>query len=136
MNEPGVDKTGITRADIRSLIEPFYRRVRADTQLGPIFHGKIGVDDDVWARHLDKIEDFWANVMLHDRAYKGNPLTIHAGIPAIQPEHFEIWLNHFEQTARAVLPAQKAETFNTLARRIGRSLSMGIEIVRKNNANA
>lgn len=125
-----VDKRGITRQDIRALIEPFYQRVRADERLGPIFHAKIGETDAQWAPHLEKIENFWANVMLHERAYQGNPLMKHAAVREIQPAHFERWLDLFEQTAREVLCERKATAFNILARRIGRSLSMGIEVMR------
>ena len=46
---------------------------------------------------------------------------------ATAPRHFAIWLDLFEAAAREVLPAEKAVAFDTLARRIGRSLSMGIE---------
>jgi hemoglobin len=130
MSEAMPDKSGITRQDIRALIELFYTRVRADERLGPIFHAKIGVDDAEWAPHQEKIENFWANVMLHELAYQGNPLLKHAAVREIQPAHFERWLDIFEQTAQEVLPERKAATFNTLARRIGRSLSMGIEVMR------
>jgi hemoglobin len=130
MSEPLADKRGITRQDIRALIEPFYQRVRADETLGPIFHAKIGETDAEWAPHLEKIENFWANVMLHERAYQGNPLMKHAAVREIQPAHFARWLDLFEQTAREVLCERKATAFNILARRIGRSLSMGIAVMR------
>ena len=130
MSEPLADKRGITRQDIRVLIEPFYQRVRADETLGPIFHAKIGETDAEWAPHLAKIENFWANVMLHERAYQGNPLMKHAAVREIQPAHFARWLDLFEQTAREVLCERKATAFNILARRIGRSLSMGIAVMR------
>ena len=125
-----VDKSGIVRADIDALLPAFYARVRADATLGPIFRSRIGDGDDEWARHIAKIGDFWSNVMLHDRAYSGNPMRVHMGVAEIRPEHFAIWLAHFEATARAVLPEAKADAFDTLARRIGRSLSMGIEQMR------
>ena len=130
MSDASPDKSGITRQDIRALIGPFYARVRADERLGPIFHARIGEGDAEWALHLEKIENFWANVMLHERAYQGNPLLKHAAIREIQPADFERWLDIFEQTALEVMTRKKASTFNALARRIGRSLSMGIEVMR------
>lgn len=136
MNEGMPDKSGITRQDIRALIEPFYARVRADADLGPIFHAKIGETDADWLPHLEKIENFWANVMLHERAYQGNPLLKHAAVREIQPAHFERWLDLFEQTAVEVLPEGKAAAFTILARRIGRSLSMGIEVMRSEHPPA
>jgi len=130
MTETMPDKSGITRQDIRALIELFYARVRADENLGPIFHAKIGETDAEWLPHLAKIENFWANVMLHERSYQGNPLMKHAAVREIQPAHFERWLDIFERSAQEALPAGKAATFNIIARRIGRSLSMGLEVMR------
>ncbi|MEX2518234.1 MAG: group III truncated hemoglobin [Paracoccaceae bacterium] len=130
MSEVRPGKAGITRADIRRLIGPFYARIRADARLGPIFDARIGGGDGDWAPHLAKIEDFWANVMLHERAYRGNPMQVHMAMPEIRGADFEIWLGIFEETAHDVLPAPKAATFSMLARRIGASLRMGLEQAR------
>lgn len=124
------DKTGITRDDIRQLLGPFYERVRADDRLGPIFEARIGETDSEWGPHLAKIEDFWANVMLHERAYRGNPMQVHLSMPEIRGADFEVWLDHFEATAHDVLPESKAAAFSLLARRIGASLRMGIDQAR------
>ncbi|MEM7546420.1 MAG: group III truncated hemoglobin [Pseudomonadota bacterium] len=128
MVHPG--KSEITREDIAVLVAGFYTRVRADARLGPIFERKIGKTDAEWQPHLRKIEAFWANVMLHERAYRGNPMQAHLAVAAIETGHFAIWLDLFEATARDLLPESKAAAFNTLARRIGSSLSMGIEQAR------
>ncbi|WP_340107709.1 group III truncated hemoglobin [Pikeienuella sp. HZG-20] len=120
----------MTRADIRRLIEPFYKRVRANPRLGPIFEGRIGVTDEEWAEHLATIEAFWSNVMLRERAYQGNPMAVHLSVPEIRGEDFEIWLDLFEETAKEVLPEAKAAAFTILSRRIGASLRMGVEQAR------
>ncbi len=120
-------KANITRTDIQKLLDLFYARVRADETIGPIFHHHIGRDDAEWSTHLAKIEDFWANVMLRDRAYRGNPMQTHMTMPEIKPEHFDIWLNLFERTAHEVLSPDKARLFDLMARRIGQSLVMGIQ---------
>ena len=126
-----VDKSGITRDDIDTLLARFYADIREEPTLGPIFEGRIGADEDVWAKHIAKIGDFWSNVMLHTRIYQGNPMRVHMGIHEIRPVHFEIWLDLFEATARDVLPEGKANAFNSMARRIGSSLSMGIAQMEK-----
>ncbi|WP_164660160.1 group III truncated hemoglobin [Tropicibacter sp. Alg240-R139] len=120
-------KANITRADIQALLTLFYARVRADDTIGPIFHQHIGKDEAVWAAHLAKIEDFWANVMLRDRAYQGNPMQTHLAMPEITPQHFDVWLTVFETTAHEVLPPNKASLFDLMARRIGQSLMMGMQ---------
>ena len=119
-------KGGITRADIDRLLPRFYAAIRQDQRLGPIFHRHVGERDADWAQHLVKIGDFWANVMLKERAYQGNPMQVHLGIADIQPTDFDIWLSLFDQTAQDTLCEEKAAVFSTLAHRIGRSLAMGI----------
>ena len=120
-------KVGITHTDIENVVAAFYTKARAHPRLGPIFARQIGTDDAQWAPHLAKIRSFWANVMLHERAYNGNPMQVHMGIPDIKPDDFAIWLDLFQNTASANLPTEKAETFDFMARRIGRSLKMGLE---------
>jgi hemoglobin len=128
MNMVHSPRAGISQDDIAQLVGAFYPRVRADTRLGPIFEGRIGTSDAIWAKHMATIGDFWANVMLRERAYKGNPLQVHLGIPDIEESDFARWLDLFEDTARRELGDDKADVFNTLARRIGRSLWMGIDM--------
>ena len=127
MTELRPAKAGITRADIENVVTAFYTKVRAHPRLGPIFARQIGTEDAQWVPHLAKIRSFWANVMLHERAYNGNPMQVHMGIPDIKPDDFAIWLYLFQNTASANLPTEKAETFDFMARRIGRSLKMGLE---------
>ncbi len=123
-------KGGVTRADIETLLPHFYASVRQNERLGPIFHKHVGEDDADWAPHLAKIGDFWANVMLKERAYQGNPMQVHLCIPEIRAEDFDIWLGLFDQAAQDVLSQEKANVFSILAHRIGRSLAMGIEQAR------
>lgn len=130
MNSAHMIKSTIERSDIRMVIDLFYARVRKDPHIGPIFNHHIGTDDDIWVKHIDLIEDFWSNVMRHERRYFGNPMQVHLGIPELELSHFETWLDLFERTAQEVLPPQKAELFDMLARRIGQSLWMGVDRVR------
>ena len=119
-------KGGVTRADIEALLPYFYASVRQNDRLGPIFHKHVGEDDADWAPHLERIGDFWANVMLKERAYQGNPMQIHLGLVDIQPTDFDIWLRLFDRAAHETLGKEKAVVFSLLAHRIGRSLAMGI----------
>jgi hemoglobin len=120
----------ISRKDIRTLVTLFYERVRRHPRLGPIFHRKISERSENWAPHLAKIENFWANVVRHERTYSGNPMQAHMAVSDIKTEDFAIWLDLFEQAARECLPPHKADRFNQSARRIGRSLAMGVERTR------
>ena len=122
-----VAKTDITRADIQVLVGQFYERARKHPRLGPIFHDRIGHEDRSWGVHIAKIEGFWANVMLKERTYHGNPMQVHQAIPDLSPGDFDLWLQLFHDTATDVLPPAKAASFSVLSRRIGRSLAMGLQ---------
>lgn len=113
----------IDEAMIVALVHAFYGRVRADAVLGPIFAGVVGAD---WGPHLAKMCDFWSSVMLRTARYGGRPMQAHAGVPALQPEHFAIWLDLFRATAREVCPPGAAARFIQRAEKIAESLRLGI----------
>ncbi|MDR6290606.1 MULTISPECIES: group III truncated hemoglobin [Inquilinus] len=113
----------IDEAMIVSLVHAFYGRVRRDAVLGPVFAGVIGAD---WAPHLAKMCDFWSSVMLRTARYGGRPMQAHAGVPALQPEHFALWLELFRATAREVCPPRAAGRFIARAEKIAESLRLGI----------
>ena len=121
------DKSSITQHDISALVTAFYAKVRLHPRLGPIFEHHIGLTDADWHLHQQKIEAFWANVMLGARAYRGNPMQAHMAVPGITKTDFESWLALFDATANKILPANKAEVFSTFAHRIGQSLWIGLQ---------
>lgn len=122
---PGVE-VGITEELIRDLVHAFYARVRKDDLLGPIFNREV----DDWDEHLARLCDFWSSVMLMTGRYHGAPMPAHARLDEVGPAHFAHWLELFEATARDVCPAEAAAMFVDRARRIARSLQMGMAVVR------
>jgi hemoglobin len=122
---PSFAKFDISRDEIANVVEKFYVAVRNDATLGPIFAHSIATLD--WPAHEAKITRFWANAILNERDYNGNPMQVHKVQGHVAPEHFKIWLDLFETTLNNTLPAQPALQFNMLARRIGASLKMGLE---------
>ncbi len=116
----------ITEQDIAALTKVFYARVRKDDILGPVFNGKIGTDDGVWARHIAHINDFWSSVFLKTGRFSGNPMSKHAALPDLSPEHFTHWLALFSDAAAETLPLAKQALFNETAARIAQSLQMGL----------
>ena len=64
---------------IRRLVHGFYDRVRADTELGPIFAERIADGD--WPAHLERLVAFWSSVMLLSGGYHGRPMQAHAPLP-------------------------------------------------------
>ena len=84
-------KTDITnRQDISLLVNTFYKKIREDKVLGPIFNGII----DDWDAHLVLLTDFWETQLFLKRKYHGNPITAHQDVDdklnhTITSEHFE-----------------------------------------------
>jgi len=88
-------RPGIDDASIRLLVRTFYARARADVLIGPIFNAAV----QDWDEHIDKISDFWSSIMLRSGRYNGRPMRPHLMLP-LRGEHFDRWLQLFEETAR------------------------------------
>lgn len=93
----------ISAQEISNLVDRFYAKVRLDPVIGPIFNAAI----EDWPAHLSILKDFWSTVLLTNPRYKGDPLSKHLELP-IEPQHFERWLQLFEETAHEVMPAEHA----------------------------
>jgi hemoglobin len=115
------EQTGIDEAMIEQLVRGFYARIRADELLGPIFAARIRD----WEPHLQRMCAFWSSVVLSSGVYHGQPMRMHLPLP-VDAQHFDHWLQLFEQTARELLSEPIAEYFIERAQRIARSLEMGI----------
>ena len=113
-----IERTGITEAMIGELVARFYGRVREDELLAPIF---AAVQD--WDEHLARLRDFWSSVVLTTGRYHGQPMRVHLPL-ALVGDHFDRWLDLFEQTAREVCPPAAAAHFIDKARRIADSFEM------------
>lgn len=112
----------ITRAGVRALVDQFYGKVRDDELLGPVFYLALGDD---WGPHLDKLTEFWSTMVLGTRAFRGNVYGTHMALEGIDPEHFERWLDLFEQTVHALFEPEAAARFVTVAHRVASSLQIG-----------
>jgi hemoglobin len=117
---------GVDEALIRRQVHTFYARVREHPVLGPVFNDAISD----WDEHLAKLCDFWSSVLLVTGRFRGSPMAAHARRPTIRDEHFPLWLDLFEQTAREVCPPDAAALFVEKSRMIGRSLALGLAVSR------
>ncbi|WP_270936946.1 group III truncated hemoglobin [Falsiroseomonas oryzae] len=113
-------RTGLDDAVIERFLRAFYGAARADALLGPAF---ANVAD--WERHIAAITRFWGSVALMRGGYHGQPMQAHAHL-ALTPAHFARWLDLFERVARAELTEEGAAHMLDRARRIARSLEMGL----------
>lgn len=87
-----------TRGDIELLLTRFYNKALQDPVIGPIFLEVAKIDLD---NHLPKIVDFWSDILLNTREFKGNVFRVHESIHLLHPFNhtdFQIWLNLFKET--------------------------------------
>ena len=93
----------ITEAEIASIVERFYAKVRMDPEIGLVFNDAVRN----WDAHLALLKDFWSTVLLTTGRYKGNPLLAHFPLP-IEERYFARWLKLFSETAGEVMSASQA----------------------------
>lgn len=94
----------IARSDIEQVVHAFYARVRAHPVLAQVFSRHV----DDWSAHEEKITRFWANALLFEGDYDGNPMQAHMQAQTVKPVHFDHWLSLFDDTLVAELPSQPA----------------------------
>ncbi len=116
--------TEITEGSIAELIHAFYREVRQDAVLGPVFADAIA--DAAWPAHLERMCRFWSAVMLSSGRYSGDPVAKHRAVRAIEQPMFDRWLKLFGQTASELFVPDLAAAFASKAGRIGASLQMAV----------
>lgn len=118
-NAIGIDETYISL-----LVDEFYRRVRSDNMLGPIFERAIG---DRWHHHLSRMKSFWVSVALNAGTYSGQPVPAHKKLTTVQRAHFQHWLALFRGTLEDTAPSPEAiDYFMERAERIAESLQLAM----------
>ena len=116
-------ETGIDEAMIERLVRGFYRRVREDALIGPVFAARIGD----WEPHLARMCAFWSSVALMTGSYHGQPMQKHLPLP-VDAAHFDRWLALFEKTAEEVCPPAAAALFVERARHVAASMELGVAV--------
>ena len=111
---------GINRPLIEEMVASFYREVKSDRLLGPVFAARMGED---WDAHLEKMGRFWATVLLAEGSYNGNPMHVHRRLPDLSPELFRHWLELFSHTVERVFEPDAAAVIMAKATRMARALS-------------
>ena len=111
----------LDEAQLATLVDRFYDKVRVDPLLGPVFNPLV----DDWDAHKVLMTSFWATVALRTGHYRGNPLAKHQPLP-IGIEHFQRWLVLWRETASEVLDGDPAATMIGYAERIGYGMRVGM----------
>lgn len=100
------DITG--RPDLVRLVDSFYEKVRADSQLSHVFDTVAKVD---WDAHLPKLYDFWDSVLFRAGTFRGNPIAAHANLMPLTEMGwplFERWLELFRLTVKELFAGERA----------------------------
>ncbi len=119
---------------VQRVVHRFYERVRSDTLLWPVFEAAI--PEAAWARHLATMQDFWSSMLLGSGRYRGQPLPRHLGLPGIDTQHFERWLDLFSDVAVETCPPQVAALFIDRAERVAQSFRLALAFHRGEDSTA
>ncbi len=114
------------RKDIDLLMRAFYSKAISDDVIGYIFTDVAKLD---LAHHLPIIGDFWETIVFQTGAYSKhgrNPLQVHGELnrmTPLLPEHFERWLEIFDQITDELYAGERADFIKLRAHAIaGRML--------------
>ncbi|MGB6241689.1 MAG: group III truncated hemoglobin [Castellaniella sp.] len=113
-----------TEDDIVTLVHHFYRRVRQDDVLGPIFDAHI----DDWDEHLERMVRFWSSLLRRSGTYSGTPMPHHIALPGLNGPMFVRWLDLFRDTLGEFDNPAFVQQAQDFAHRIARSLWYGYQI--------
>lgn len=109
----------LSREDLFFIVDTFYKQVRADEVLGPIFNSHI----QDWPDHLEKITDFWNVQLFGEKGYRGNPIVAHQQVDeqnnhSITPEHFGTWLRYWMNTINSNFSGKNTELLKERTRKM------------------
>ena len=120
-----------TRDDIFLLVTTFYKKIRADKQIGHFFNDTI----KDWDEHLERLTTFWeTNLFITrklEKKYNGNPLEAHVRVDkqfnhSIDNLHFGLWLNLWFETLDELFEGEVADNAKRRARKMGTFMYMSI----------
>ena len=117
----------MTSQDIKTLVNTFYKKVRNDEMLAPIFNERI---QDRWPQHLEKMYAFWQTVLLNEKNYHGSPFPPHAQLP-VNHYHFQRWLELFNETTDTLFAGEKADEAKWRAGKMAQMFKGKIEYYKK-----
>lgn len=98
-----------TKVDIQFLVDEFYRKVKADDVIGPIFNDAANFK---WETHIPIMVSFWETILLDEVTYKGNPMLTHIELNKrvpLTPAHFAQWKKLFFETLDQNFEGERVE---------------------------
>lgn len=119
------------RADLLHLMRQFYNKLLSDDRIRYIFTDIAQIDLEA---HLPHLADFWEQTLLREGSYRKNVMHIHLELnekESLRPEHFQIWLEHFDKTVDEHFEGSNSELIKTRALSI--ATIMQLKISQKNH---
>ena len=116
-----------TEADIKLLVDEFYKKVVVDPTIGFIFNE---VAHFSWETHIPIMYSFWSSILLGSNSYAGNPMVKHLELDKLIPltkNHFDKWLELWEKTVRENFNGSQADEAVTRAKNIAGIMLFKIE---------
>ena len=108
------------RSDIQQFVDTFYGKVLKNELLAPFFKN---LD---FEKHMPKMVDFWAFVLLDETGYTTNVTDKHLNMP-LEKKHFDQWITLFQATIDELFTGEKAELAKQRATLIGWTILSKIE---------
>jgi len=109
------------REDIFLLVSTFYKEIRKDELLGPIFNSHL--TDEQWPIHLNKLTDFWVTALLGEICFKGSPSQAHIKVDRglnyrMSQVHFGKWLQLWFATIDSLYEGELAQRAKDASRKM------------------
>lgn len=120
-----------SRADINSMVQLFYEKVKADKTIGFIFTDVVNMN---WEKHIPVIVDFWETILLDNPVYTKNAMEVHYDLNKklpLQQEHFTSWVHLFTTTVDDLFEGKVAELAKTRAKSIAAVMLFKMEKAKK-----
>lgn len=106
-----------TREDILLILKEFYQKLLADNSINYFFTKVTNVEEHL-EEHLEILATFWEQSLFLKGGYYNNMFQIHQKVhekSTFTKEHYQTWLNHWNQTIDANFQGNYAEQMKTQA---------------------
>lgn len=98
-----------TKEDVADLVSKFYIKVVPDPVIGHFFTEVVKLS---WEKHIPLIVDFWSGILLGQSTQQTNVMEAHLKLhqkQKLEQDHFDRWLELWEQTVRELFAGPKAK---------------------------
>jgi hemoglobin len=112
--------------DLSLLITLFYNKLLADKVVSYFFTETIKLNIE---NHIPIVVTFWSQAILGTGGYFNNLTNIHLEIDKISKiseNHFDVWLNHFNETVDENFAGSKSEEIKVQAKNLSFILKLKI----------